>query len=63
MNPGHVNYLHYVVYCYNCVGFLQCSFFVDSPGEKRMSVKKLLIVMMVIISVRLSMEHVGRDVI
>jgi hypothetical protein len=63
MNPGHVNYLHYAVYCYNCVGFLQWSFFVDSPGEKRMSVKKLLFVMMVIISVLLSMEHLGRDVI
>jgi hypothetical protein len=23
MNPGHVNYLHYAVYCYHCVGFLQ----------------------------------------
>jgi hypothetical protein len=23
MNPGHVNYLHYAVYCYNCVVFLQ----------------------------------------
>jgi hypothetical protein len=28
-----------------------------------MSVKKLLFVVMVIISVRLSMEHLGRDVI
>jgi hypothetical protein len=63
MNPAHVNYVHYAVYCYNCVGFLQLSFFVDSPGEKRMSVKKLLFVMVVIISVILSMEHLGRDVI
>jgi hypothetical protein len=23
MNSGHVNYLHYAVYCYNCVGLLQ----------------------------------------
>jgi hypothetical protein len=30
MNSGHVNYLHCSVYCYNCVGFLQSSFFVDS---------------------------------
>jgi hypothetical protein len=37
--------------------------FVDSPGEKRMSVKKLLFVMMAIVTVRLSMEHLGRDVI
>jgi hypothetical protein len=22
MNPGHVNYLHYAVYCCSCVGFL-----------------------------------------
>jgi hypothetical protein len=23
MNPDHVNYLHYALYCYNCVGFPQ----------------------------------------
>jgi hypothetical protein len=37
--------------------------FVDSPGEKRMSVKEFLFVMNVIISVRLSMEHLGCDVV
>jgi hypothetical protein len=47
----------------NYVGIMQLSFFVDSPGENRMSVKKLLFLMMVIVSFGLSMEHVGRDVI
>jgi hypothetical protein len=42
--------------------FCSDHFFVDSPEEKRMSVKKLLFVTMVIISVRLSMEHLERDV-
>jgi hypothetical protein len=43
--------------------FCSNHFFLDRPGENRMSEKKLLFLMMVIISVRLSMEHLGRDVI
>jgi hypothetical protein len=39
---------------------MQCtSFFVDSLGEKKISVKKLLFVVMVIINVRLS--KIGRE--
>jgi hypothetical protein len=60
MNSGHLNYLHYAVYFYNCVGFLQIAL-----GRRgcHLTVKKLLFGMMVIISARLSMEHLGCDVI
>jgi hypothetical protein len=37
-------------------------FVVDCPVEKRMSVKKLLFVIVVIISVTLNMEHLRLDV-
>jgi hypothetical protein len=64
MNPGHVNYLHYAVYCYNCVGFVQCFFFLlIALGRRGLSVKKLLFVVMIIISVRLSMKNLGHYVI
>jgi hypothetical protein len=43
--------------------FCSDRFFVDGPGEKRMSVEKLLFVMMVIISFIMSMEHLRRDAI